>query len=118
MSGGAKPIRFIDLIPHVTSGIRLCVKCKFRGMNEYQDYYGSEIMRLPSDIIKTLYVEKITIEMDYSKSGIHPILILTISDEMTIITFDPEGLFQRFQEDLSSNETRNDTDPNGFSEIK
>lgn len=93
-------IRLVDLVPHIINGTRTCIKVKFKGMNEYQDYYGSDASKLPPEILNSLCLEMFHVKLDFFPDGITPTLVIYASDEVTLVTFDPNPLFQQFGPNL------------------
>lgn len=91
-----KLVKLQDMSIHIYEGTRVCMKLRYRGMQDYQDFYGTDINKLPSDIMDTLYVEHITARIEYMSDGVYPILIITASDDINMITIDKGMILNQF----------------------
>ena len=105
-----KMIKLSDFACHIVENTRVCMKCKFKGMNEYQDYYGTDATRLPPEILNSLYVQHITARIEYSDDGIYPLLIVTASDQVTMMTIDSGNLLQNLDQLIRHDEDDEDTE--------
>lgn len=99
-------VRLLDLIPVIQNNTRLCIKCRFKGMKEYQNYYGSELSKLPAELLNTLCVENITSKLDVCSDGIIATLVICVSDDITMISIDPSNLLQQPPNDSTTNGAR------------
>lgn len=96
-------IRLVEFVPYIEESIRVCMHCKYRGMPNYQKFYGAEASKLPPDILNSLCVEKVWVSLDTFSDGILATLNISASDSVTTITFDPSGLFGGIQNNPDDN---------------
>lgn len=98
-------IKLNEIVATIEDGVRVCMLCRYRGMQEYQKFYGADASKLPPEILNSLCVEKIWPSLDVFSDGMLATLNIAASDEVSYITFNPQGLFSNQESPESPEES-------------
>ena len=86
-------IKLNEIVATIANDTRVCMLCRYRGMNDYQKFYGADAAKLPQDILNSLCVEKIWPTLEVFSGGIVVTLNIAASDDVSYISFNPQWLF-------------------------
>ena len=105
-----QPTKLVNLVPLTEDGTAITIKAKFGAMTDYSDFHGTSITQLPNEILESLAVESVSVQLDYYQRGIVPTLVYKVSDKAQFISFDQMGMLHNFiQHNQKPQEDDNET---------